>query len=65
MRWSGSWTRGGRETFSKLAAAELLSPLLFRVDKFGFTEYLIKWKNYEDPEEWLYILQLKISHIFS
>ena len=21
-----------------------------RVDKFGFTEYLVKWKNYEDPE---------------
>ena len=28
-----------------------------RVDKFGFTEYLVKWKNYEDPEASLYILQ--------
>ena len=28
-----------------------------RVDKFGFTEYLIKWKNYEDPEARLLILQ--------
>ena len=23
-----------------------------RVDKFGFTEYLVKWKNYQDPEVW-------------
>lgn len=28
-----------------------------RVDKFGFTEYLVKWKNYEDPEASLFIFQ--------